>query len=229
MILWLGLGYTATMKLRRLPDSMRIVLLFVALAVPAACAPGAASQRVMAKSGNAETESSAAAAPAEPPLVGEVSRAAVEAHRPDWVTAEVEAAPDVAAVQALTQVPPGAEVTVFLGTWCSDSKRELARLWRGFDDAGVFSEDELPFRLAYVAVDRQKREPSGRAEAAGLEYVPTFVVTRDGEEVGRMVEVSPGGIEHDLLALLTGAAQGVISAREDLGGGHPVGDAAGAP
>ncbi|HEX2163543.1 MAG TPA: thioredoxin family protein [Thermoanaerobaculia bacterium] len=164
-------------------------------------------------------EAPAAEEPAdEQPLVGDVTRAAVEAHRPDWVAAEVEAAPDAAAVQALTAVPPGARVTVFLGTWCSDSMRELARLWRGLDDAGVFSEDELPFRLVYVAVDREKEEPSGRAQAAGLEYVPTFVVTRDGEEVGRMVEVSPGGIEHDLLALLSGQASGVISAREDLAG-----------
>jgi hypothetical protein len=35
--------------------------------------------------------------------------------------------------------------------------------------------------------------------------------------VGRVVETAPHGIENDLLALLTGAVGGVVSAREDLG------------
>jgi hypothetical protein len=49
--------------------------------------------------------------------------------------------------------------------------------------------------------------------------VPTFIVVRGGREVGRIVESSPNGVESDLLALLTGKAQGVISTRKDLGAG----------
>ncbi|HEX6201745.1 MAG TPA: hypothetical protein VF100_02005 [Thermoanaerobaculia bacterium] len=187
--------------------------LLLALAVPAC----GGAEEPEAASGDDEER---------PPLVGPVSRAEVEAHQPDWVAAEVEAAPDAAAAQALTRVEPGAEVTVFLGTWCSDSKRELARLWRGLDDAGVFSEDDLPFAIEYVAVDREKTDPAGRAAAAGVEYVPTFVVSRDGEEAGRMVEESAAGIEHDLLALLSGEATGVLSARPDLAAGAEPGDPA---
>lgn len=207
-------------RLRRLPPAVALLaapFLFV-LALPAC--------------GGAEEPASEVAAAAEedeaPPLVGPVTRAEIEAHRPDWVAAGVEASPDAAAVQALAGVEPGGEVTVYLGTWCSDSKRELGRLWRGLDDAGVFDEADLPFALEYVALDRDKADPAGRAASAGIEYVPTFVVTRGGEEVGRMVEESVDGIEHDLLALLSGAATGVLSARTDLGAeGAP--DAAAAP
>ncbi len=46
--------------------------------------------------------------------------------------------------------------------------------------------------------------------------MPTFVVLRDGREVGRIVEESPHGVERDLLALLDGSARGVVSARDDL-------------
>jgi hypothetical protein len=152
-----------------------------------------------------------------PSIVGETTRAAVEAAEPDWVAAEVDASPDADAVAALADVPPGARVVVLFGTWCSDSRRELARLWRGFDDAGIFDASELPFEIEYVAVDRAKVEPAERTEGMDLRFVPTFVVYRDGSEVGRMVEVSPNGIEHDLLALLTGEARGVVSARDDLG------------
>ena len=76
----------------------------------------------------------------------------------------------------------------------------------------------MPFAIEYVAVDRAAKRPPELEREAGLLYVPTFIVRRGGEEVGRIVEVSPHGIERDLLALLTGAARGVVSGRDDLGG-----------
>jgi hypothetical protein len=154
-----------------------------------------------------------------PPLVGLVSREEVEAHGPGWVEAEIEASPDPGAAGALLGVEPGAEVVVYLGTWCDDSRRELARLWRAFDEAGIGYAAEPPFDLRYVAVDRDKEQPAALLEGVGLDFVPTFVVRRGGEEVGRVVEVSPNGIEHDLLALLRGEASGVVSGRDDLGSG----------
>lgn len=151
---------------------------------------------------------------------GPVTREAIEAAAPEWVQALVEAKPDAAAAQALAQVEPGAEVTVFLGTWCGDSRREVPRLWSAIDAAGGM----VPFKVTYIGVDREKKDPAGQAAKSDIRYVPTFIVVRDGREVGRIVESSPHGVEADLLALLTGKAQGVISTREDLGAGaspHP--------
>jgi hypothetical protein len=145
-------------------------------------------------------------------LVGEVTREQVEESVSDWVQAEVEATPDKTASQALTALQTKAEVTVYLGTWCDDSRREIARLWRASDFGGGV----LPFKVTYVAVDREKKEPADRLAGVDLQYVPTVVVKRGGREVGRIVETSPHGIETDLLALVTGKATGVISARTDL-------------
>ena len=150
-----------------------------------------------------------------PSLLGPVSREQLEAAEPSWIAAMIEAAPDAEAALALAEVPPGAEVTVYLGTWCSDSKRELARFWRALDETG----GAVPFTIEYIAVDRADQRPPELERDLGLRYVPTFIVRRGGEEVGRMVEESPGGIERDLLALLTGEASGVISARDDVGAG----------
>lgn len=148
-------------------------------------------------------------------LTGSVTREAIEAAAPEWVQAQVEAKPDAAAAQALAQVEPGAEVTVFLGTWCGDSRREVPRLWSAIDAAGGM----VPFKVTYIAVDREKKDPAGEAAKSDVRYVPTFIVVRDGREVGRIVETSPHGVEADLLALLTGKAQGVLTTREDLGAG----------
>ena len=83
----------------------------------------------------------------------------------------------------------------------------MSRLWRAFDEVGAGMGEELPFAIEYVAVDRDKQQRAEQLAGFDLDYVPTFVVRRDGREVGRMVEVSPHGIENDLLALLSGEAQ----------------------
>jgi thiol-disulfide isomerase/thioredoxin len=150
--------------------------------------------------------------PEEGVLVGDLTRDKLEAGHPDWVQAEAESQPEAAAAKALAAVEPGAEVTVFLGTWCGDSRREVPRLWRALDEAG----GSVPFQIHYVGVDRDKKEPAALLAKSGVHYLPTFIVTRGGHEVGRIVETSPHGVEADLLALLTGKASGVLATREDL-------------
>ncbi len=145
-------------------------------------------------------------------LVGAVTREEVEAANTSWVEAGIEAHADAGASQALASVEPGAELTVYLGTWCDDSRREVPRFWKALDAAGGL----VPFTIHYVGVDREKKEPAAAVQEGGVLYLPTFVVRRGGHEVGRVVETSPNGIEKDVLALLTGKAQGVIATRDDL-------------
>ena len=152
-----------------------------------------------------------------PVLVGEdLSRAEIEEVVPSWRAETAAAEVDADAVASLARVEPGARVTVFLGTWCSDSAREVPRFWRALDALGEETGAAVPFALEYVGVDRDKMEPLDRVIEVALELVPTFVVYRDGREAGRVVEESPHGIENDLLALLDGEASGTISTREDL-------------
>jgi thiol-disulfide isomerase/thioredoxin len=156
------------------------------------------------------------AAPEEAALVGPTTREKVEAS-PEWVQAEVDAKPDAGAAQALGAVEPGAEVTVFLGTWCGDSRREVPRLWKALDAEG----GAVPFQIRYVGVDHDKKQPADLIRENDVRYLPTFIVRRGGHEVGRIVETSPHGVEQDLLALLTGKASGVLSTRQDLAPATP--------
>jgi thiol-disulfide isomerase/thioredoxin len=152
---------------------------------------------------------------AEEVLVGPVTREGIETAVPQWVEAQVAAQPDAEAARALAAVEPGAEVIVFLGTWCGDSRREVPRLWKALDEAG----GAVPFSIRYVGVDRAKKEPAAAIAESGIHYLPTFIVRRGGAEVGRVIETSPNGIEKDLLALLTGRARGILATREDLTSG----------
>jgi thiol-disulfide isomerase/thioredoxin len=156
------------------------------------------------------------AAAEEAVLVGPTTREKVEA-APEWVQAEVDARPDAGAAQALGTVEPGVEVTVFLGTWCGDSRREVPRFWKALDMEG----GTVPFQVRYVGVDHDKRQPADLIKENDVRYLPTFIVRRGGHEVGRIVESSPHGVEQDLLALLTGKASGVLTTRQDLAPANP--------
>lgn len=140
-----------------------------------------------------------------PALVGYVDRVGVLSALPAWQTAFEASSPDPAASRALLVVPPGARVDLVLGTWCSDSKREVTRFWKALEVAAPGGAP-LPFQLRIIGVDRGKHAVvNGQDLTDGLDvkYVPTFIVTR-GTEVGRVVESAPGGIEAALGALLRG-------------------------
>lgn len=130
------------------------------------------------------------------PLVGSVTRAQIM-ELATWRHAFEHAQPDLEAARALRDVPAGAEVTVYLGTWCGDSKREVTRLWKALDTLGAAP----PFTVRYVGVDRQKHAPEVDV-ALELKRVPTFVVSRQRHEVGRVIEHAPRGIETELAELL---------------------------
>lgn len=155
------------------------------------------------------------ASEAEVVLEGPLTRGQIEEALPDWVAATVAAEPDLAVARELPRVrrPDQVEVEVLLGTWCSDSRRELTRLWRALDESGP----EPVFSIRYFGVARGLEQPAQVVEGKELRFVPTFIVRRAGSEVGRIVESSENGIESDLWALLDGRRQGVLSGRDDLG------------
>lgn len=97
----------------------------------------------------------------------------------------------------------GLEVSVFFGTWCGDSRREVPRLLKLFDGMGLPAE-----QVVLVAVDGDdelhKRSPQGEERGLEIYRVPTVVVRRNGEEVNRIVEFPVLSLERDLLAILDG-------------------------
>lgn len=190
------------MKSRARP-SLPFVLVILSILFVLFCATAIALQQTKAGEEPAQPETA---------VIGPTTREQIESAVPEWVQAEVEAQPDAETARALAAVAPGAEVTVFLGTWCSDSRREVPRLWKALAEAGF----EVPFEVHYVGVDHGKKEPAGELAESDVHYLPTFIVRRDGREAGRIVETSPHGVERDLLDLLTGKARGVLATREDM-------------
>lgn len=158
----------------------------------------------------------AVGAPDPEAQLGPLTREQVERLDPRFVESEATAVIDSAAARELAAVAPGAELKVYLGTWCSDSRREVGRFWRALDELAGLAE-AVPFTVEYVGVDRKKVEPAALLAGADVHYVPTFVVSRDGIECGRVVERAPHGIERDLADLLAGTQRGFLSATQQPG------------
>lgn len=89
------------------------------------------------------------------------------------------------------------EIVCFLGTWCSDSKRDVPRMIRIFQTKNI-----APEKLRMIGLDREKRSPDGEEARYGIERVPTFIFLRGGEEVGRIVEAPLASIEKDMLGII---------------------------
>jgi thioredoxin-like negative regulator of GroEL len=81
----------------------------------------------------------------------------------------------------------GLTYRVWGADWCGDCTAQLPAFAAALDAAGV-----PEARIEHYPVDDDKRGEG--VEAYGIEYIPTVVVERAGEEVARFVEEEPESI-----------------------------------
>src|SRR5689334_17281736 len=149
--------------------------------------------------------SSSAGSQERPILVGPVTRSALKAPPySEWYEGNYSRyQPDEKNIQELRPLLNGVSIEAYFGTWCGDSRRQIPRLSRVMDVAGV---DERILNLVALS-DRpmEFKQSPGRPEAKRYVHrTPTIVVVRDGREVGRIVETPAVSLEADLLAILEG-------------------------
>jgi hypothetical protein len=144
----------------------------------------------------------------EPP-VGQMSEAEVRALALGWGTSapQLEGEP----MRWLARAPGNFQVKVFFGAWSDDSQRQLPRFLKIVADLGG-----APFAVEFIAVDRDKKQPARLLKNDDVRFLPTFVVSRQGREVGRIVVRPARGLESDLALLLTGKTRGLISGSEEV-------------
>jgi len=104
--------------------------------------------------------------------------------------------PDEGAIKKLKSITKDVQIIVFLGTWCSDSEREVPRFLKIME---LTKNSHITFKL--VGLDRSKRDLDGLAGQHQIEYVPTFIVLHDNQELGRIVETPIISLEQDLLEI----------------------------
>jgi thiol-disulfide isomerase/thioredoxin len=96
--------------------------------------------------------------------------------------------PDASAVAAFKQHGGNFHVLIFGGTWCPDTQNLLPQFYRLADAAG-FADSSITL----IGVDNDKTTLDNLNTTFHLVNVPTFIVLKDGKEVGRVVEYGESG------------------------------------
>jgi thiol-disulfide isomerase/thioredoxin len=84
-----------------------------------------------------------------------------------------------------------------MGTWCEDSQREVPSFFKIID--ALEANDQVQ---PIVGLNEDKVSHDGSAEQAGVTNVPTFVFSKDGEEINQIVEFPIISLEQDILDIL---------------------------
>jgi len=90
------------------------------------------------------------------------------------------------------------KITIVLGTWCPDSRREFPRFIK------ILQECNYDFgNLSIIAVNRRNNGKFIGAEDLSIKAVPTFIFSVEEVEIGR-IEESPkrDNLESDILEIL---------------------------
>ena len=180
------------------------VLLLLVLAAPLAAAAAADPQAPApsaADSSRIEHEKG-------PYLIGPLTREVWSAFAPELEpeAASYQPSPDV--VEALAAAGRDLRIVCVLGTWCSDSRREVPRFWKVMAACGLPPESLQMLAVgraddpAAAAWEAQRGLEPGYRARYGVELVPTFIVYEGGLELGRIVETPAVSLEADLAAIL---------------------------
>jgi thiol-disulfide isomerase/thioredoxin len=93
----------------------------------------------------------------------------------------------------------GLTIKIVMGTWCSDSRREVPRFMKVIDTW------KFPYDLVtFIGVDNGKNSPIGGYESLDIQRVPTFIIYKNNSERGRIIENPVTSLEQDMVNILGG-------------------------
>jgi len=95
----------------------------------------------------------------------------------------------------------GKSITIFMGTWCGDSKREVPRVLKMLDCCG-FSPKDLTLVMVSNKDSMYKKSPQHEEVGRNIVRVPTIIIEQKEAEIGRIVESPITSLEKDMLSIL---------------------------
>ncbi len=132
-------------------------------------------------------------------LYGKISRAQLFFDYPEWQEVYDHYTPDPETVQKISELNFNGRIYLFLGTWCKDSRREVPRLFRIFDQSNLADTEKIQI----WAVDRAKKLADNLTDTYDIYFVPTVIFFGENGEIGRIVEQPEVTLEEDILEILS--------------------------
>ena len=134
-------------------------------------------------------------------LYGEITPEDLFSEYPTWRDDYMRYEPDSTIISELSSAHPDLKIEVFMGTWCSDSRREIPRFFKTIDLSKCVQKDQIKM----WAVDRDKSLESGLTDEREIVSVSTFIFYRNDNEIGRIIEQPDHeNLETDILSIVKG-------------------------
>lgn len=95
----------------------------------------------------------------------------------------------------------GKSITIFMGTWCGDSRREVPRILKMLDCCD-FPMKNLTMIMVSNKDSLYKKSPQHEEAGKNIVRVPTLIIGQNGSEVGRIIEFPKISLEKDMLSIL---------------------------
>lgn len=138
-----------------------------------------------------------------PYLLGKIDRSGLENGNYAWFAKNYENyTVDQKLISSLSDKIKDYELTLFMGTWCGDSKREVPKIYKILDQL-KFPENQL----TTVAVGRTgalyKKSPQHEEEGLNIHRVPTLIFYKNGKVINRIVEEPVISFEQDILDIVS--------------------------
>jgi len=136
-------------------------------------------------------------------LLGKCTRAAlVQSPFADWFKPNYDSyVVDSFTCNFIRPLLAGKSMTIFMGTWCGDSRREVPRVLKMLDCCG-FPINDLTLVMVGNSDSLYKKSPQHEEVGKNLVRVPTIIVEQKNAEIGRIIEFPITSLEKDLLAIL---------------------------
>jgi tetratricopeptide (TPR) repeat protein len=98
------------------------------------------------------------------------------------------------------------EVEIYFGTWCGDSKNWVPKFIKMWDQLGL-DRRKLKLIALYDMVEgesKYKQGPNGEEKGKNIHRVPTFIFTKSGTEIVRIVESPANDFQTDIAQIALG-------------------------
>lgn len=89
------------------------------------------------------------------------------------------------------------DITIVMGTWCSDSRTLVPEFYKILDYFNYPSD-----KVKLIMVDRDKKGRNDEVADLNIHLVPTIIFYRKSKEVGRIIEAPAETLEKDMVGIL---------------------------
>ncbi len=97
----------------------------------------------------------------------------------------------------------GISVTIFMATWCGDSRREVPRFLKIMNHL-QFDNNQINIVNLFLDAPKYKQSIDQEEKGLNIHRVPTFIFYKADKEIGRIVEGPMNSLEVDIAQILLG-------------------------